>query len=488
MIKYKVVAIYLRKSREDRNELSETREETLARHKRILLDYCKRNNLIVKDIFEEVVTGENLEGRPEAQKLLENVSAGMYEGVVVIELERLSRGNQIDQVEITKTFKTSKTKIYTLNKIYDLSSEDNFDEDFFEFGLFMSRREYKTICRRLLRGRLQAQKEGYYIGSTLPYGFDKEKGEKGFVLIPNEEADYVRGIFNMFVYNNSSTAEIINFLNTNGIKPKYNTEWTYQAIRRILSNRVYIGDIRVGARKGEVTYYKGKHNPIVDVDVFYKAQEKLKIKSVKNKKSCDIVNPLSSLVKCSVCGSTMQKAMRKFRCNRVGCPTVMSYFDDVEKKVIEELKNELSAFNIFIENYGEELEKEAKIKEQNLDLLNKELLKKEKMIDKACEMLEMGVYSKEKYLTRVTILEEEKNKIRANMDKLEASVQNNTDKVKKAIPILENVLDVYWTLTPRDKNDILKSIINRIEYKKTKYNTRWNKTLDDLELKIFLEI
>ena len=85
MIKYKVVAIYLRKSREDRTEVSETREETLARHKRILLDYCKRNNLIVKDIFEEVVTGENLDVRVEAQKLLENVSAGMYEGVVVIE-------------------------------------------------------------------------------------------------------------------------------------------------------------------------------------------------------------------------------------------------------------------------------------------------------------------------------------------------------------------------------------------------------------------
>ena len=35
------VAIYLRKSREEDNE---TREETLARHERILLDYC--NNLL----------------------------------------------------------------------------------------------------------------------------------------------------------------------------------------------------------------------------------------------------------------------------------------------------------------------------------------------------------------------------------------------------------------------------------------------------------
>lgn len=488
MIKYKVVAIYLRKSREDRNEVSETREETLARHKRILIDYCKRNNLIVKDIFEEVVTGENLEVRPEAQKLLENVSAGMYEGVVVIELERLSRGNQIDQVEITKTFKASKTKIYTLNKVYDLSSEDNFDEDFFEFGLFMSRREYKTICRRMLRGRLQAQKEGYYIGSTLPYGFGKERKEKGFVLIPNEETEYVKIMFDLFVYENYSFAEIITFLNDNGIKAKYHSEWTYQAVKRILSNRVYVGDIRVGVRKGDISYYKGKHKPIVSEDVFNKAQERIKLKSVKVKKSCDIVNPLSSIVKCSVCGITMQRCRTKFRCNRVGCSTVMSYFDDVEKKVIEELKQELANFNYFLDNYGEELEKEAKIKEDKLNLLNKELIKKEKMIDRACEMLEMGVYSKEKYLSRVSVLEEEKSKIRANMSELEATVQNDTTKVRKAIPILENVLDIYWTLNARDKNDILKSIIDRIEYKKTKYNTRWDKTLDDLDLKIFLKI
>lgn len=34
-------AMYLRKSRE---EETETREETLARHQRILEEYCKRNN------------------------------------------------------------------------------------------------------------------------------------------------------------------------------------------------------------------------------------------------------------------------------------------------------------------------------------------------------------------------------------------------------------------------------------------------------------
>ena len=164
----KRVLLYLRKSRDDDNE---SKEETLARHERMLLDYCSRYDLSIEKIYREVVSGESIAARPQMQKLLEDVQSGDYHGVVVVELERLSRGNPIDQAEVLEIFKKSQTKIYTLNKIYDFSVDDDLDEEFFEFGLFMSRREYKVIKRRLLRGRKQAQKEGYFIGSITPLGF-----------------------------------------------------------------------------------------------------------------------------------------------------------------------------------------------------------------------------------------------------------------------------------------------------------------------------
>ena len=79
----------------------------------------------------------------EIQKMLEEVSAGIYAGVIVVDLERLARGNGADQAYISQVFQFSGTKIVTPTKIYDPSNE--FDEEYFEFGLFMSRREYKTI-------------------------------------------------------------------------------------------------------------------------------------------------------------------------------------------------------------------------------------------------------------------------------------------------------------------------------------------------------
>ena len=128
------------------------------------------------------------------------------------------------------------------------------------------------------------------------------------------------------------------------------------------------------------------------------------------------------------------------------------------------------------------------IKEKELNLLHRQLDNKNKMLDKACEMLEIGVYTTEKYLTRVKTLEEEKSLILNKIKELENTDTSENKKVKKAIPILKNVLDEYWNLNPKEKNDILKTIIKKIEYTKTARNTRWNKELDDLSLKLFLEI
>ena len=486
MNKYKIVALYLRKSRED-----ESLEETLARHERMLIDYCKRNNLIIADTFKEVVTGENLEVRPKARQMLENVSVGMYEGVVVVELERLSRGNVVDQVEITETFKNSKTKIYTLNKVYDLSAEDSFDEDFFEFGLFFSRREYKAIKRRMQRGKLQAQKEGYYTGSHLPYGFSKVRGDRGCVLVPNEETKVVQLIFNKYVYEGYTISQLAEYLNSNKIKPAKAEAWEKVGIRKLLKNKVYLGYIYVGSSKNRTNakVYEGKHEAIIDEETFNKAQEKLIISTPRTKFGRGLTNPLASLIYCSNCGYAMVKTAEYIKCIRYGCKTSSAYMEVVEKKIIEELKEELANFNYFLDNYSEEIKQKNKLQENEIKILTKEINKRNKMIDKACEMLELGVYTKEKYISRVNVLESELNVLKSNLEAIKATLIVCEDKkIKKAIPILEKVLDEYWTFNVNQKNDILKSIVERIEYTKNIRNNRWNPSSDDLELKIFLKI
>lgn len=486
------VAIYIRKSRED----EETKENTLERHERILKDYCNKNNLIYDEssIYREVVSGDSISGRPQMQKLLYDVSANKYNGVVVVEVERLSRGNQIDQAEILEIFKKSKTKIFTLNKIYDLSADDEFDEEFFEFGLFMSRREYKVIKRRLLRGKKQAQKEGYFVATKTPYGYSKERQGKGFVLIPNDQKDLVKFIFNKFAYENWNYNDIRNYLNDNGIKPKETDLWTTKMLKHILQNKTYIGYIQASLdnKRNPQELYKGKHVPIIDEVTFNIVQDKIKSKMNKIKQDTTLVNPMATLLKCSCCNKTMRghktRQYHYINCMTRNCNNGGIRLKFVEQKLIEELQNELKGFNHFLDNYNNELEIKKKSILNEMDLINKEIIKKENMINRCCEMLEEGIYTKEKYLSRVNILEQDLKALKSNLTSLKNINFDESDRIKSAIPILENVLKEYWNLTPANKNLLLKSIIEKIKYKKLTNKNVTTYDPNDFELKIYLKI
>lgn len=461
------VALYLRKSRDEENE---SRDVTLARHEKLLTDYCDRNDLIIKKIYKEVVSGESISARIEMQKLLMDVRAGLFDAVVVIELERLSRGNQADQAEILDVFKRTGTKIHTLTKIYDLASDNEIDEEFFEFGLFMSRREYKVICRRLLRGRMSALLEGYYTGSVLPFGFSKERREKGFVLIPNEdEAVIVRLIFNKYVSGEGLTA-IAHDLNACGMKQRNGKEWQPQRIREVLKNKTYIGQLHIKNEKIDDEWTKGKHEPLIDVELFETAQRKLSSAVPKAKRSLNIVNPLAGLIKCSECGSAvvMKKnvaGVKYLSCNTLNCPTRSSRFDAVESQLLLELSEALRGFQKYIDDNSSRIELKASERANLAVRIDAEINKKESMLERCCELLEEGIYSKEKYLSRVKILEDDlaglmetKNKLTYDHD------EEELESIKTGIPILEKCLQKYDQLDVVAKNEILRSLIEKIEY------------------------
>ena len=478
------VAIYLRKSRDEENE---SRDVTLARHEKMLRDYCDRNDLIIKKIYKEVVSGESISARYEMQRLLMDVRAGLFDAVVVIELERLSRGNQADQAEILDVFKRTGTKIHTLTKIYDLASDNEIDEEFFEFGLFMSRREYKVICRRLLRGRMSALLEGYYTGSVLPFGFDKERREKGFVLIPNQaEADIVRLIFSKYVSGDGLTA-IAHDLNACGLKQRNGKEWQPQRIREVLKNQTYVGMLHIKNAKIDEEWTKGKHEPLIEPELFETAQRKLSSAVPKAKRSLKIVNPLAGLIRCSECGSAIVMKrngsdVRYLSCNTINCKTHSHKFDDVESQLLLELSEALRGFMKYIDDNSSRIQLKASERANLAVKIEAEINKKESMLERCCELLEEGIYSKEKYLSRVKILEDElaglletKNQIAYDQD------EEEMENIKTGIPILERCIRKYDDMSVEAKNEILRSLIEKIEYEKHQRGKKF-------QLKIFMKI
>ena len=122
-----IFAIYLRKSRKD---LENQDYDVLKRHRKILLDFAKSKRITIheEDIYEEVVSGETIQDRPIIQNLLKKIEAGYYKAVLVMEIERLARGNTIDQGIIAQAFQLTNTLIITPNKTYDSNNE--YDNEF----------------------------------------------------------------------------------------------------------------------------------------------------------------------------------------------------------------------------------------------------------------------------------------------------------------------------------------------------------------------
>ena len=88
--------IYLRKSRADAEAEKLGEGETLARHERILTELAVKLGLPIGKIYRELVSGETISARKEIQSMINDCYAGMWKGILVVEVTRLSRGNQGD--------------------------------------------------------------------------------------------------------------------------------------------------------------------------------------------------------------------------------------------------------------------------------------------------------------------------------------------------------------------------------------------------------
>ena len=227
--------IYLRKSRADAEAEKLGEGETLARHERILTDFAAREGLPVGKIYREIVSGETIAARDEIQNLIRESYEGMWRGVIVVEVTRLSRGNQGDAQTIMDCLRYGYNNkgmlVVTPTKLYDIVHSPD-DEEYMEFELFMSRREYKMICNRMKRGKLQAVIEGNFMSSIRPYGYDILKLKSGRTLVPNpEEAPIVKKIFEWAVHEHLSPGAIARRLDALGI-PTYTgvPEWSLYTI------------------------------------------------------------------------------------------------------------------------------------------------------------------------------------------------------------------------------------------------------------------
>lgn len=520
---------YLRKSQAD--DPNEPVEITLAKHKERILEAAKRYGINENQIvfFEEVVSGDTIAERPQIQKLLNQVNEELFKGVLVVAVDRFSRGDSIDQGIINNSFYYSNTLIITPDKIYDIANNE-MDREQLEFGLFISKREYNIIKKRMYQGRVDNVKRGYFVGSYPPFGYDKvlSDGKRGYILVPNENAEVVKEMFNMAI-NNKGAVKIAKYLNSLGIIPRRSKQWSASMVRHILSRPVYYGIIQWGentfvkkmengniikkaTKKKDFLEVQGKHEPLITKEIFDQAHKVMNSNSPKVTSSKKLQNPLAGLVICGYClkhdnitkvmkrkpGSNKKIINNKIRyaqkemiiCDNIYCHNVSVELSILEKRIIELLNKILDEHIKYLNNYEKEYKLEKKVNKNTITNIEKEINKNRKQLKKAQEYYELEDYTREEFLHRKEELNIQYDiLIKEKENALKELNDNKVVIIKKQIPKLQKCINNYYNLeTPEEKNNLLKLIVKKVVYTKKESGTNNKSLIDKFDLEIELVI
>lgn len=517
--------IYLRKSRSDLEAEAHGEGETLARHRAALLEVARRQHLSITEIYSEIVSGETISARPVMQELLSHIEQGIWEGILVMDVDRLARGDTIDQGIVLQALKFSGTKIITPLKSYDPNNE--YDEEYFEFGLFMSRREYKTILRRMQRGREASIREGKYVGNKPPYGYQRKKIEcgKGYTLEPDPaQADAVKLIFEWYtkgaVLPDGSRerlgfSKIAQRLDSLHFPTASGNVWSTATIKEILTNPTYIGKVRWNRRpqvkhvtngvvsrerprSSDYLVVDGLHPPLVDLETYQQAQNYFELRlDSQTPKGKSIKNPLAKIMICGMCGRVMVRRPYTNRdypdtllCPNRQCTNVSSHLFVVEERLLSLMDQWLTLYKIEIQNDSEGAgDRELQIKKQAVVQLEGNLEKLRVQQNKLYDLLEQGIYSTEIFLERSQRLAENISSSQAELEKMQDEMRNHEAlriQRQEFIPKVEKILEVYrLTEDPKEKNDLLKQILTKVVYRKTSNGHYKGQQADDFDLVLF---
>lgn len=482
-------AMYLRKSRADIEAEEDGEGETLARHKKILTELAVRKGLYVEKIYEEIVSGETIDARTEIKQLIRDCYAGKYRGIIVIDISRLSRGDQGDAQTIMDCLKFSNRNvgllIVTPSKTYDIANNHD-DEEYMEFELFISRREYKMIKRRLDRGKVQAIVEGNYISTDSPFGYDIVKTRKSRYLVENkEESPYVKMIFELAVNENLPLTQIVNRLHALGVPPRKAEFWSTPTIRKILTNPVYIGKVKWRERvkiktmednevktkiirhTDQYMEYDGKHEGIVDISLFKAAAKRFPSPRMKNNHK--LVNPLAGILRCHKCGTIFRYKTYKRAKNRLshdnkraGCSVKSAIVDDIMNALKYALKLHIEDFEAKITNDGDINEDSIK---NEISIIQTNIKQIEARKSKLFDGWEAGQITDNEFVERKAILSDRIDNMKKQLIELESFVPDQIDYRDKIITLHQTINMINDSdIDVSALNAFLRKVIDRVEF------------------------
>lgn len=319
------VAIYVRESRDDNEE----NYETIETQKGLLIDFAEKNKLgNIKGVYiDDNVSGSIFE-RKGIEKLKSDILTHRIDLLLLKDLSRLGRNNA-RTLMFLDFLEECGVRVITYDGRYD-SIKDN---DTVGIETWFNERYIQDISRKIRANLKFKIARGEYIGHA-PYGYKKSDEEGNKLVVDETKAFVVREIYKMYLMGHGY-AYIAKQLDLSGYLPPGGKSdmscspkgWNAVAVRRILTNRVYLGDTVQGV--SEKVSFKSKrtrrlpqekwvltentHKAIIGREEFYDVQRIREDKHCGKGPHKGNLHLLRGLLYCGKCGSVMFARQRRER-------------------------------------------------------------------------------------------------------------------------------------------------------------------------------
>ena len=353
-------AIYVRLSKEDGDvaDAKKAESNSISNQKSLILNFLKdKEDIEVVSIREDDgYSGTNFD-RPAFQLMMRDVQEGKIDCVVVKDLSRFGREYIDTGRYIERLFPAMGVRFIAVNDGIDSIKEDQSSEIVVPFKNLINDAYARDISIKI-RSSLEAKRQnGEYVGNYCVYGYQKNEKNHNRI-VPDEYASHVVQDMFRWVIRGMSLDAISARLNRMGIlspmeyrmsrgekyytsfKKNDVTEWTPTAVRRIVTNPVYIGTLVQGKvtspnHKIKTHFEKepekwavveNSHEALVTEKEFDTVQRLLRI-DMRTSPGQDSVYMMSGIAFCADCGALMTR-----KTSRSGGKTYIYYMCSNNKK------------------------------------------------------------------------------------------------------------------------------------------------------------
>ena len=338
--------VYLRLSREDGDKLE---SDSIINQHKIIERYLDKNpDIEVYDVYtDDGFSGTDFD-RPNMKRLLEDIKSRKVNCIIVKDLSRFGRNYHETGRYLEVVFPLLKLRFISVNDNIDsFKQPESIRNSTVSFKNVMNDEYARDISSKIKSSFNAKRRRGEYIGSFALYGYIKDPNDHHKLLIDKEAAENVRLIYRMFIegvsiYNIALKLKVMGILNPTEYKQRKglgsnsalryeqkNTGWSTQTIRRMLKNRMYIGDMVQGTYqtishkihkcvsvpKENYIIKEGTHEAIIDKETFEKAQKRFERDTWQAKgagtfsESGEATGAIYvGYIKCADCGRAMQRS------------------------------------------------------------------------------------------------------------------------------------------------------------------------------------